>query len=105
MHESFLAFHDSVEFARNKYVVIRTAYEKDVEHRLNVLRMEGQERWTCTSRLQTVVLLIVIFGLVVAGVVAYASRNKAMHERRKAALLSEIDGLKASQMRNILCPH
>ena len=103
MHESFLAFHDSVEFARNKYVVIRTAYEKDVEHRLNVLRMEGQEEVDRLhiQQLQTVILLIVIFGLVVAGVVAYASRNKAMNERRKAALLSEIEGLKASQMRNM----
>ena len=103
MHESFLAFHDSVEHARNKYVVIRTAYEKDVEHRLNMLRMEGQEEVDRLhiQQLQTVILLIVMFGLVVAGVVAYTLRNKANHEQRKAALLSEIEGLKASQMRNM----
>ncbi|MDA0913349.1 MAG: tetratricopeptide repeat protein [Bacteroidetes bacterium] len=103
MHESYLAFHDSVEHARNKYIVIRTAYEKDVEHRLNVLRMEGQEEVDrlYIKQLQTVILLIVIFGLVVAGVVAYALRNKAMHEQRKASLLKEIEGLKASQMRNM----
>ena len=103
MHESYLAFHDSVEQARNKYVVIRTAYEKDVEHRLNVLRMEGQEEVDRLhiQQLQTVILLIVIFGLVVAGVVVYALRNKAMHEQRKVSLLKEIEGLKASQMRNM----
>ncbi|MGB1076328.1 MAG: winged helix-turn-helix transcriptional regulator [Flavobacteriales bacterium] len=103
MHESFLAFHDSVEHARNKFVVIRTAYEKDVEHRLNVLRMEGQEEVDrlYIQQLQTVILLIVIFGFVVAGVVAYALRNKAMHEQRKAALLSKIEELRASQMRSM----
>lgn len=103
MHESFLAFHDSVEHARNKYIVIRTAYEKDVEHRLNVLRMEGQEEVDrlYIQQLQTVILLIVIFGLVVAGVVAYALRNKSLHEQRKAALLREIAGLKAAQTRNM----
>lgn len=103
MHESYLAFHDSVEHARNKYIVIRTAYEKDVEHRLNVLRLQGQEEVDrlYIQQLQTVILLIVIFGLVVAGVVAYALRNKALHEKRKASLLSEIEGLKASQMRSM----
>ena len=103
MHESFLAFHDSVEHARNKYIVVRTAYEKDVEHRLNVLRMEGQEEVDrlYIQQLQTVILLIVIFGLVVAGVVAYALRNKSLHEQRKAALLREIAGLKAAQTRNM----
>lgn len=103
MHESFLAFHDSVEQARNKYVVIRTAYEKDVEHRLNVLRLEGQEEMDrlYIQQLQTVILLIVFFGLVVGGVIAYARRNKAMHERRKTELLREIESLKAAQMRNM----
>lgn len=103
MHESFLAFHDSVEYARNKYVVIRTAYEKDVEHRLNVLRMKGQEEVDrlYIQQLKTVILLILVFVLVVAGVVVYAIRNKARHEQRKAALLTEIEGLKASQMRSM----
>lgn len=103
MHESYLAFHDSVEYARNKYVVIRTAYEKDVEHRLNVLRMKGQEEVDrlYIQQLKTVILLILVFVLVVAGVVVYAIRNKARHEQRKAALLTEIEGLKASQMRSM----
>lgn len=103
MHESFLAFHDSVEYARSKYVVIRTAYEKDVEHRLNVLRMKGQEEVDrlYIQQLKTVILLILVFVLVVAGVVVYAIRNKARHEQRKEALLTEIEGLKASQMRSM----
>ncbi len=103
MHEQHLAFHDSVEASRNRYSVIRTAYEKDVEYQMNVIRLEGQKAMDelLIQQLKTVLWLTLTFVLVVSLLIAYTVRTKAAHEQRRQVLLKEINSLKAAQTRNM----
>lgn len=103
MHEQYLVFHDSIQEARNRYVVIRTAYEKDVEHRLNALRMEGQKEVDelRIRQLKMVLWIVGIFAFVVGLFIAFTLRSRSLNEKRKTSLLKEINALKAERMRSM----
>ena len=101
MHEQFLAYHDSVEDARNRYLVIRTAYEKEVEYRMRILELNAKEERDLLhiQQLKTVIWMIIGFTAMVGLFIAMSLRNKARNEQRRRELLKKIEDLKATQMR------
>ena len=104
MHERYLVFSDSVQELKNHHLVLRTAYEKEMEHELFALEMKGhQEKGEMRiEQLQTLLWLILVFMSVVAALVAYIFQNQKKHRLRREQLLAQIEELRTSRGGQIL---
>ena len=98
MLEQHQAFRDSVLALKNSHIVARVAYEKDVEHQLHVVRIEGrreQDRLRI-QQLRLVLGLVIGFGAAISLLIASFVRFRADQRLRRQALLHEIDSLKSA---------
>lgn len=99
MHERYLAYSDSVQELKNHHLVLRTAYEKEMEHELVALEMKGRQEKSelRIQQLQTTLWLIVAFLTVVSLLISYMVRNQKKHRMRREELLVQIGELRASK--------
>lgn len=98
MYEQHHAYRDSVLALKNNHLVARVAYEKDVEHQLHAVRMEGrreQDRLRI-RQLRIVLGLVIGFGVAVSLLIAYFVRFRAAQRFRRQALLHEVESLKSA---------
>lgn len=104
MHEKFLAYRDSMQMQKDHNLVLRTAYEKEIEHRLFAVEMQGkQERSELRiKQLQTVIALVLAFVLVTAVLVFYILHIQKRDRLRRGELLRQIDELRASRGANLM---
>lgn len=103
MHEQYLVFHDSVQVLKNYNLVLRTAYEKEVEREMFTLEMEGRQKndELRIQQLQTVIWLVLAFVLVVSLLVAYIVRDQKKNRLRREGLLTQISELRQSGKMNL----
>ena len=104
MHERYLAHSDSVQELKNHHLVLRTAYEKEMEHELVALEMKGRQEKSelRIQKLQTTLWLIVAFLTVVSLLISYMVRNQKKHRMRREELLVQIGELRASKEGRLL---
>ncbi len=104
MHERYLVFSDSVQELKNHHLVLRTAYEKEMEHEMLALEMKGREEKSemRIQQLQTLLWLILVFMSVVAALVAYIFQNQKKHLQRREQLLAQIEELRKSRGGQVL---
>jgi tetratricopeptide (TPR) repeat protein len=104
MHERYLVFSDSVQELKNHHLVLRTAYEKEMEHEMLAMEMRGREEKSemHIQQLQTMLWLILVFMSVVAALVAYIFQNQKKHRLRREQLLAQIKELRTSRGGQVL---
>jgi tetratricopeptide (TPR) repeat protein len=104
MHELYLAYRDSIQEQKNHNLVLRTAYEKEVEHQLLTLEMKGNQEQNelRIKQLQTVIWLILSFIMVVGSLVFYIANTQKKNRLRRTELLGQIDELRASRGANLM---
>ena len=104
MHEIYQVFSDSVQVLKNRNLVLRKAYEREVEYKLQTVEMKGrQERSELRiQQLQTVLWMILGFIVVVSFLVAVYLHERKKNLVRREELLAQIEGLRASQRQQLL---
>ena len=104
MHEIYQVFSDSVQVLKNRNLVLRKAYEREVEYKLETVEMKGrQERSELRiQQLQTVLWMILGFIVVVSFLVAVYLHERKKNLVRREELLAQIEGLRASQRQQLL---
>jgi tetratricopeptide (TPR) repeat protein len=98
MLEQHHAYRDSVLALKNNHRVARVAYEKDVEHQLHVVRMEGRRKQDRLriQQLRLVLSLVIGFGGAISLLIAHLVRFREDQRFRRQALLHEIESLKSA---------
>jgi hypothetical protein len=83
---------------KNNHRVARVAYEKDVEHQLHVVRMEGRRKQDRLriQQLRLVLSLVIGFGGAISLLIAHLVRFREDQRFRRQALLHEIESLKSA---------
>lgn len=95
MHESFVLYDDSLQSEKQRLAVIRAAYEKEVEHQIEVVNWESAQKQNRqeVKQLKIVLALVLVFVAVIGLLVTYIVNIKRRHKDRRDELMSEIEEL------------
>mgnify|MGYP003774659191 FL=1 len=95
MHESFVLYDDSLQSEKHRLAVIRAAYEKEVEHQIEVVSWESEQKQSRqeVQQLKVVLALVLGFVAVIGLLVTYIVNIKRRHNDRRDELMCEIEEL------------
>ena len=104
MHAIYQSFSDSVQVLKNRNLVLRKAYEREVEYKLQTMEMRVRQEKSelRIQQLQTVLRMILGFIVVLSLLVAVYLRERKKNLVRREELLAQIEGLRASQRQQLL---